>query len=61
LQEHCVQHAEIENQNENLSNGAEDQILIEISDSQAGMGLQGTTLSQEGQQFVVVYDVPTNE
>jgi hypothetical protein len=64
LQEHCLQHAEHDQQNVPDHPGSiqthseEDQILIEISDSQ---DFQGSTISQDGQQFVVVYDVPTNQ
>lgn len=58
LQEHCLHHSErdIQDPSDSGQSNSKDQILIEISDSN---GFQGG--SQEGQQFVVVYDVPTNE
>ncbi len=68
LQEHCLHHADHDNQNDpdhagNIQSNrqSEDEILIEISDPNSGMGLEATAISEDGQQFVVVYDVPTNE
>ena len=68
LQQHCLQHADHDTQNDpddagNVQNSlhTEDQILIEITDPNSGMELEGASISEDGQQFVVVYDVPTNQ
>ena len=68
LQEHCLQHAEPvhqlepEHSGQILNQNEDQQILIEITD-QPLPGLNPASVAQDahGRQFVVVYDVPTNE
>ena len=68
LQEHCLQHAEPvhqlepEHSGQILNHNEDQQILIEITD-QPLPGLNPASVAQDahGRQFVVVYDVPTNE
>ncbi len=73
LQDHCLQHAEPEHQmgpehNDATQNHTEpvqahsvdQQILIEITESSVP-GFHAPSVSLDGPQYVVVYDVPTNE
>ena len=70
LQEHCLQHAgpeHLEHPDEQIHTGAitnhggDQQILIEITDSPIGELHGAASVAQDGQQYVVVYDVPANE
>ena len=63
LQIHCEEHTKEEQETDVetlVENAAAEggEVLLEVKDSD-GMVMDGATISQNGQQYVVVYDVPT--